>query len=88
MGFIKYKNKDGTWQEMLVIKGEQGPKGDPGGKGDPGEPGYTPKIGVDYWTEEDKAEIQGYVDTKMGDVGTALDSIIAIQTSLIGGDAV
>jgi len=22
-----------------------------------GEPGYTPKLGVDYWTEEDKAEI-------------------------------
>lgn len=48
--------------------GEQGPKGDPGetgSQGPPGNPGvdgYTPRRGVDYWTEEDKAEIKGYVD--------------------------
>lgn len=27
-----------------------------------GEDGYTPKKGADYWTDEDKAEIKGYVD--------------------------
>lgn len=27
-----------------------------------GSDGYTPKKGADYWTEEDKAEIKGYVD--------------------------
>lgn len=27
-----------------------------------GEDGYTPVKGIDYWTEEDKAEIKGYVD--------------------------
>lgn len=31
----------------------------PGPKGDPG---YTPVKGVDYWTEEDIAEIKQYVD--------------------------
>lgn len=36
-----------------------------GGSGEPGkdgEDGYTPVKGVDYWTEEDKAEIKSYVD--------------------------
>lgn len=36
-----------------------------GGGGEPGkdgEDGYTPVKGVDYWTEEDKAEIKSYVD--------------------------
>ena len=32
----------------------------PGGGGDGG--GYTPIRGVDYWTDEDKAEIKSYVD--------------------------
>lgn len=41
------------------------PQGEPGEKGDAGSPGadgYTPKKGVDYWTEEDKAEIKDYVE--------------------------
>lgn len=37
-------------------------KGDKGEKGEPGADGYTPARGTDYWTEEDKAEIKGYVD--------------------------
>jgi hypothetical protein len=27
-----------------------------------GEDGYSPVRGVDYWTEQDKAEIKAYVD--------------------------
>ena len=51
--------------------GAMGPQGPPGEKGDPGKDGvdgkngtdgYTPVRGTDYWTEEDKAEIKGYVD--------------------------
>ena len=30
--------------------------------GKDGQDGYTPQRGIDYWTEEDKAEIKGYVD--------------------------
>lgn len=36
------------------IQGETGPQGE---KGDTGEPGYTPKRGVDYWTQSDEAAI-------------------------------
>lgn len=32
--------------------------------------------------------IKAYVDNAIGDIDTALDSIIAIQNSLIGGDGV
>ena len=41
-------------------KGDTGPAGKDGGqgpKGDIGPAGYTPIRGVDYWTEDDKAEI-------------------------------
>lgn len=41
-------------------QGEQGLQGAKGEKGDPGQPGAdgkTPVKGVDYWNEEDKAEI-------------------------------
>lgn len=35
-------------------------------KGDKGDPGYTPVRGIDYWTAEDVAEIQSYIDTQIG----------------------
>ena len=35
-------------------------------KGDPGTDGYTPVKGTDYWTADDKAEIQSYIDTQIG----------------------
>ena len=40
-----------------------GEDGKDGEDGQPGEDGYTPIRGTDYWTEADKAEIKGYVDT-------------------------
>ena len=33
-----------------------------GDKGDRGTDGYTPIRGIDYWTDEDKAEIKAYVE--------------------------
>ena len=30
-----------------------------------GQAGVTPVLGTDYWTEEDKAQIKGYVDEKI-----------------------
>jgi hypothetical protein len=53
--------------------GEQGPKGD---IGPAGQDGYTPIRGVDYWTEEDKAEIIAEIpvgegtDVAVYDLGT------------------
>lgn len=34
-----------------------------------GKDGYTPKRGVDYWTEEDQQEIRDYVNEAVGDAG-------------------
>ena len=67
---------DGTFTLLLsdgsetsavqTIKGVKGDKGNPGGKGDPGADGYTPVKGTDYWTADDIAEIQSYIDTQIG----------------------
>lgn len=35
-------------------------------KGKPGTDGYTPVKGTDYWTADDKAEIQSYIDNQIG----------------------
>lgn len=49
--------------EMLQEAKDSGKfDGAPGEKGDAGKDGYTPVKGVDYWTEDDKAEIKSYVD--------------------------
>lgn len=36
--------------------------------------------------KEIEPEIKDYVDGKLGDIDSALDAILAIQESLIGGD--
>lgn len=41
-------------------------KGNTGEPGAPGADGYTPVRGTDYWTAEDKAEIQSYIDSQIG----------------------
>ena len=43
--------KDGEWVEIPCLKGEDG---------------YTPVKGTDYWTADDKAEIQSYIDAQIG----------------------
>ena len=57
--------------------GAQGPKGDtgatgpqgPAGKdGAKGDAGYTPVRGTDYWTAEDIAEINAYIDAKVAEL--------------------
>lgn len=66
--------------------GKDGKDGAAGASGADGKDGYTPQRGVDYWTDADKAKIKAYVDEQFGDVDAALDGIIALQESLIGGD--
>lgn len=55
------KGADGTmtFEDLTEEQKEslRGPQGIQGPEGPQGEPGYTPMRGVDYWTEEDKAEI-------------------------------
>lgn len=51
------------------LTGPQGPKGDTGEQGlqgDKGNDGYTPVKGTDYWTAQDIAEIQSYIDNQIG----------------------
>jgi ornithine cyclodeaminase/alanine dehydrogenase-like protein (mu-crystallin family) len=58
-----------------------------GADGQNGADGYTPVKGVDYFTDEDKTELIAEIEAgTIGDIETALDSIIAIQNELIGGD--
>lgn len=78
-----------------VFNGAPGPKGDPGADGKDGKDGkdgtdgYTPQKGVDYYTESDKTALVEEITLAVtGDIETALDSIIAIQNELIGGDGV
>lgn len=47
-------------------KGDTGAQGSQGEKGEAGEDGYTPVKGVDYFTEEDKAEIVKDVIESLG----------------------
>lgn len=47
MAVLKIKNADGTWSYLSAGTGE---------------PGHTPIKGVDYWTEEEVAEIHAYID--------------------------
>ena len=54
-GFV---GTEAEWLESL--------KGEPGKDGAPGADGYTPVKGTDYWTAEDKAEIQSYIDSQIG----------------------
>lgn len=44
-------------KESGAFDGPQGPKGDPGEQGATGPAGYTPILGADYWTTEDKNAI-------------------------------
>lgn len=44
------------------IDGKDGQDGLPGANGSDGVDGYTPQKGIDYWTSEDKAEIETYID--------------------------
>ena len=57
-GKSPYIGDNGNWYEWNDIQRNYV---DTGVKAN-GEDGYNPQRGVDYWTDEDKAEIKGYVD--------------------------
>ena len=81
-------------------KGDTGAKGDKGDKGDKGEQGISGvyvgtgdmpdgyNVQIDPSGNTENYATVEYVDVKIGDIGTALDSIIAIQNELMGGDTV
>jgi len=76
-GLLIWTNNGGVDNPMPVkIMGKDGKDG---------TDGYTPKKGVDYWTDEDKADIKAYIDGEFGDVEAVLDETIARQEAFIGG---
>ena len=58
---ITVTKTDGTSSTFTV---KNGSKGSTGATGAAGEDGYTPVRGTDYWTSDDIATIQSYVDEK------------------------
>jgi hypothetical protein len=73
---------EGTEEEWLAsLKGD---KGDQGVQGEKGEKGDMPQKGVDYYTEAEETELVKKIETTvLGDIDTALDSILAIQDAWI-----
>lgn len=61
-------------------------KGDKGDKGDKGEDGHTPEKGVDYFTEEDKAEIVQTATTYKvvcaGELDETTGGVLAIKAEI------
>jgi hypothetical protein len=55
MAILRIKDSDGNLFDIPAIKGEKGADG------------KTPVKGVDYYTEEDKAELQTYIDNKLAE---------------------
>lgn len=53
-------------QGLQGIQGEKGDTGATGPEGPTGADGYTPVRGTDYWTADDIAEIQSYIDNQIG----------------------
>ena len=64
---ITVTKTDGTTSTFTVKNGSKGSTGAPGAAG---EDGYTPVRGTDYWTADDIATIQSYINEK----ATALQS--------------
>lgn len=63
-------------------KGEKGVQGEQGIQGPKGEQGHTPAVGVDYFTEEDKKEINAtnkeYIDSLFGNVNEILSTLTEV----------
>ena len=68
--------------DLAELKGEQGEKGAKGDPGNPGRNGYTPVRGVDYWTPEDLAMFQTYVNDRDNAVREELLAAISLIPKL------
>ena len=61
---ITVTKTDGTSSTFTVRNGSKGSTGATGATGAAGADGYTPVKGTDYWTADDIATIQSYIDEK------------------------
>ena len=78
-----YSQESGAFVDTGISA--KGPKGEQGQQGLQGEDGYTPQIGVDYWTEQDQEEMNEYVKERVGETEDAVKKILDIQDALIEG---
>ena len=62
---ITVTKTDGTSSTFAVRNGSKGSTGATGATGSAGEDGYTPVRGTDYWTADDIATIQSYINEKV-----------------------
>ena len=58
---------DFTPEQLALLKGEKGEQGAKGEQGIQGDKGDTPQKGIDYWTNEDKEEINKYIDQEIAE---------------------
>lgn len=98
MAILRIRDENGQVHEIVALKGE---KGDPGSGGcivdqdfdETSTNAIANKVVTGLYndfnyTASSFNERINEVEQQLGDVETALDSIIAIQNGLIGGDAV
>ena len=60
-------------------QGIQGIQGENGKDGLDGQDGYTPIRGTDYWTEEDIATIQQYIDNQLVPINEELATLTTVS---------
>lgn len=61
------------------IQGDKGEQGIQGIQGENGKDGYTPVRGTDYWTEEDVATIQKYIDDQLVPINEELATLTTVS---------
>ena len=77
MAILKIKNANGEFENEPAIIGAKGEQGIQGTSG------KTPVLGVDYWTESDKAEVHNYcnsyIDSQLGTINEQLASLTEVK---------
>ena len=66
-------------QGIQGVAGENGKDGVDGKDGANGQDGYTPVRGIDYWTEEDIATIQQYIDNQLVPINEELATLTTVS---------
>lgn len=64
--------------QILNLVLPKGDKGEQGLAGKDGENGDTPVKGVDYWNEEDKKEVKGFIANYVAALETVLQNILEV----------
>ncbi len=85
-----YDAEHGDYEDTgILAKGTTGDVGPQGENGRDGLDGYTPQRGVDYWTDEDKAEmvgeIRGNINWQLIESVTLEEDVSGVSCDLKGG---